>query len=170
MTSRLSIPSVIFNEDHNTRNWMHQQVMPVAWNCFRISALYGTAAGIIASLIVHKMAPGIPLTKHLLIVCIPVLIGSTFLINGAASRYIRRRWELTPKGIKIRGKHRFTISWKRLGRIESRPVPDLSGYTEIRAFVGTNPVSTRIVLSLPEKELRSNFESMHPQVLWISAE
>jgi len=170
MTSRHSIPSVVFHEDNNTRDWMHQQVMPVAWKCFRISALYGTAAGIIASLIVHKLAPGIPLSKHVLVVCLPFLIGSTFLVSGATSRYIRRRWELTSKGIKIRGEHRFTILWKRLGRIESRPVPDLSGYTEIRAFVGTNPISTRIVLSLPEKELRSIFESMHPQVSWIRIE
>jgi hypothetical protein len=161
---------MVLQEDEKTRDWLHLQIMPVAWKCFRVSALYGSLAGIIASLIVHELAPGIPLTKHIIIVCTPVLIGSTYLINSTIYRCFRRRWELTTKEIRVRGWRRFNIPWKRLERIESRPVSDLPGYTEIRVFVGKSPDSTGIVVSLREDELRAMFESMHPQISWIHTE
>lgn len=170
MTLQSTLTSMTLREDEKTRDWLHRQIMLVAWKCFRVSASYGTIAGVIASIIVQKMAPGIPLTKHAIVIFIPVLLGSTFLINGAIHQYFRRRWELTREGIRVRGWQRFNIPWERVERIESRPVFELSGYIEIRVFVGKRPDSTEIIVRLSEEELRAMFESKHPQVSWVRFE
>ncbi|RYD22365.1 MAG: hypothetical protein EOP88_08330 [Verrucomicrobiaceae bacterium] len=147
-------------EDEVVRAWETRKMNEQLAGVLRVSLIAGPLLGLLAIFAVTRIGDAeVSLYDMVRILGIPPFIGVAFWLGGYLTASASDRWELSGKGIRIRGSSIGSVRWSRIAKLSYHPISELPGYTRVslckKTFLGFFTSGATIIVKATEEELRA---------------